>query len=276
MRWGGRRRRSQTYRGPPRARRDGRGRRRARRSPIEATIDTIAGAHALMARGRVRMAQGRTADAIADLRRVGERRPSRTRTSSRGARRSRWRSLPRSRTGGRARGRRARASNWFAQPRAIGVALRACGLLAGGEDGIATLATQSSSSGARRRGSSSPGRCSTSAPLSAAPASGAPRASRSARRSTSLSNAERVARSADRRRARGHRGPAPPGPLIGAGSAHAGRAARRGACRERARGTYLLIRLIRITSAHWTGLSAASGAEPHRACAPTPRTVRGR
>ena len=38
------------------------------RAPIEEAIDTAAAVHALMARGRVRLAQGRTAEAIADLR----------------------------------------------------------------------------------------------------------------------------------------------------------------------------------------------------------------
>ena len=41
-------------------------------APLEEAIDTTAAVHALMARGRVRMAQGRTAEAIADLRTVGE------------------------------------------------------------------------------------------------------------------------------------------------------------------------------------------------------------
>ena len=42
----------------------------------------------------------------------------------------------------------------------------------------------------------------------------------------------------------------------------------------RPRGTYVRIRPPPVTS-HWTGLSAASGAEPRRACPPTPRAVRG-
>ena len=42
------------------------------RAPIDAAIDTIAAPHALLARGRLRLAQGRAVDAIADLRAVGE------------------------------------------------------------------------------------------------------------------------------------------------------------------------------------------------------------
>ena len=42
------------------------------RAPIDAAIDTIAAPHALLARGRLRLAQGRAVDAIADLRAAGE------------------------------------------------------------------------------------------------------------------------------------------------------------------------------------------------------------
>ena len=110
------------------------------RAPIEAAIDTTAAVHALMARGRVRLAQGRMAEAIADLRGVGEAAPVDNPNLLP------WRSTlalalaasdpEQARVLADAELERAR---WFSQPRGVGVALRACGVLAGGEDGIAML-----------------------------------------------------------------------------------------------------------------------------------------
>jgi len=113
---------------------------RLAQAPIEAAVDTSATAHALMARGRVRMAQGRTDDAIADLRRSSEV------ANVDNPNLLPWRStlslalaaadLDQART---LAGEELERARWFSQPRAVGVALRVCGVLAGGEDGIAML-----------------------------------------------------------------------------------------------------------------------------------------
>ena len=109
-------------------------------APIDRAIDTIAAVHALMARARVRLAQDRTAEAIAILRRVGEvaiiDNPNFLP----------WRSTlalalaeddpEQAHTLADEELGRAR---WFSQPRGVGVALRVCGLLEGGEHGIAML-----------------------------------------------------------------------------------------------------------------------------------------
>ncbi len=109
-------------------------------APIDEAIDTTAAVHALMARGRVRMAQGRTAEAIADLRTVGEA------ATVDNPNLLPWRSTlalalaagdpEQARTLAREELERAR---WFSQPRGVGVALRVCGVLAGGEEGVEML-----------------------------------------------------------------------------------------------------------------------------------------
>ncbi|HEV3388040.1 MAG TPA: AAA family ATPase [Solirubrobacteraceae bacterium] len=109
-------------------------------APIEEAIDTIAALHALMARAQVRLVLGRTAEAILDLRRVGEA------SMLDNPNNLPWRSTLALAIGAReptearvlAHAELDRA-NHLAQPRAIGVALRACGVLAGGDDGIAIL-----------------------------------------------------------------------------------------------------------------------------------------
>jgi DNA-binding CsgD family transcriptional regulator len=109
-------------------------------APIEAAIDTTAAVHALLARGRVRLAQGRTAEAIADLRGVAEA------ATVDNPNLFPWRStLALALAAGdpaqarRLAGEEVELARWFSQPRGVGVALRVCGVLAGGEDGIAML-----------------------------------------------------------------------------------------------------------------------------------------
>jgi len=109
-------------------------------APIDEALDTVAAVHALMARARVSLVLGRTAEAIIDLRRVGEA------SILDNPNNLPWRSTLALAIGARDPAE-ARAlahaeldrANHFAQPRAVGVALRACGVLAGGEDGIAIL-----------------------------------------------------------------------------------------------------------------------------------------
>jgi DNA-binding CsgD family transcriptional regulator len=109
-------------------------------APIEEAIDTVAAVHAVMARARVSLVLGRTAEAIIDLRRVGEA------SILDNPNNLPWRSTLALAIGARepaearilAQAELDRA-NHFAQPRAVGVALRAHGLLAGGDDGIALL-----------------------------------------------------------------------------------------------------------------------------------------
>jgi DNA-binding CsgD family transcriptional regulator len=110
------------------------------RAPIEAAIDTTAAVHALLARGRVRLAQGRTSESIADLRSVGEA-PIVDNPNV-----FPWRStLALALTAGDPEQARSLAdeelerARWFAQPRGVGVAFRVCGVLAGGEEGVAML-----------------------------------------------------------------------------------------------------------------------------------------
>ncbi len=109
-------------------------------APIDEAIDTTAAVHALIARGRVRMAQGRTAEAIADLRTVGEV------ATVDNPNLLPWRStLAVALAAGDPEGARTLAreeldrARWFSQPRGVGVALRVCALLAGGEEGIDML-----------------------------------------------------------------------------------------------------------------------------------------
>ena len=109
-------------------------------APIEVAIDTSAAAHALMARGRLRLAQGRTDEAIADLRRAGE-----VATVDNPNLLS-WRSmLALALAAGDPEqahalaGEELERARWFSQPRGIGVALRVCGLLSAGEDGVGML-----------------------------------------------------------------------------------------------------------------------------------------
>ena len=109
-------------------------------APIEAAINSAAAVHALMARGRVRLAQGRTADAIADLRAVGEI------LTADNPNILPWRStLAVALSAGdpeqarKLAGEELERARWFSQPRGVGVALRACAVLAGGQDGVAML-----------------------------------------------------------------------------------------------------------------------------------------
>jgi DNA-binding CsgD family transcriptional regulator len=109
-------------------------------APVDAVIHTTAGASALLARGRLRLAQGRTVEALADLRAAGEIAivdnpnyvPWRSTLAVALAAEDpeQARSLAEEEL---ALARR------FSQPRGIGVALRACGVLEGGEDGLALL-----------------------------------------------------------------------------------------------------------------------------------------
>ncbi len=110
------------------------------RAPIDRVLETSAGAHALLARGRIRLAQARTAEAIEDLDAAGERaiidNPSFLP----------WRSVLALALAAsdpeRARAladEELRLARWFSQPRGLGVALRACGRLDGGSPGIALL-----------------------------------------------------------------------------------------------------------------------------------------
>ncbi len=109
-------------------------------APIEEALDTVAALHALMARAGVRLALGRTAEAMVDLRRVEEA------TILDNPNNLAWRSMLALAIGARdpaeahalAHAELERA-NHFGQPRAIGVALHACGVLAGGEYGIVIL-----------------------------------------------------------------------------------------------------------------------------------------
>ena len=110
------------------------------RAPIEMAINTTAAVHALVARGRVRVAQGRTTEAIADLRAAGEV------ATVDNPNFVPWRStLALALAAGDPEQARTLAGDelerarWFSQPRGVGVALRVCGVLAGGEDGIAML-----------------------------------------------------------------------------------------------------------------------------------------
>lgn len=109
-------------------------------APIDEAIDTTAAVHALMARARVRLAQGRPLEAVADLRSVGQAAildnpnylPWRSSLALvlAAADPAQARAL--------AEAELARAS-WLAQPRGVGIALRACGIVAGGDDGIGLL-----------------------------------------------------------------------------------------------------------------------------------------
>jgi len=109
-------------------------------APIDDAIDTTAAVHALMARGRVRLAQGRTEEGVADLRGVGEA------TVLDNPNHLPWRSSVALALAA-ADPAQAKAlaeaeleqANWLAQPRGVGVALRAYGVVVGGEDGIAIL-----------------------------------------------------------------------------------------------------------------------------------------
>ena len=109
-------------------------------APIDAVIHTTAGASVLLARGRLHLAQGRTVEAIADLRAVGD--VSIVDNPSYVA----WRSTlalalaPEDPEQARALAYEELAlARRLAQPRGIGVALRACGMLEGGEEGVALL-----------------------------------------------------------------------------------------------------------------------------------------
>jgi DNA-binding CsgD family transcriptional regulator len=107
---------------------------------IESALGSAATLHAMLARGRLRLAQGRRSDAIADLRATGDsvivNNPSYVP----------WRSVlalglahdDPEQARSLAEGELERARE-LGQPRGIGVALRARGLLSGGEDGIALL-----------------------------------------------------------------------------------------------------------------------------------------
>jgi len=109
-------------------------------APIEEALDTTAAVHALMARGRVRLAQGRTAEAIADLRGVSDAaivdNPNHLPWRSAVALALAAGDPEEARSLAREELERAR---WFSQPRGVGVALRTSGVLAGGEGGIAML-----------------------------------------------------------------------------------------------------------------------------------------
>ncbi len=109
-------------------------------APIEAAIGTTAGPAALLARGRLRLAQGRTVEALADLRAVGE--VSIVDNPNYVA----WRSTlavalaPEDPEQAQALAYEELAlARRLAQPRGIGVALRVCGMLEGGEKGVALL-----------------------------------------------------------------------------------------------------------------------------------------
>ena len=109
-------------------------------APIDEVIDTTAGAPALLARGRLRLAQGRMVEALADLRAVGE--ASIVDNPNYVA----WRSTlavalaPHDPEQARSLADEELAvARRLSQPRGIGVALRACGVLEGGEEGIALL-----------------------------------------------------------------------------------------------------------------------------------------
>lgn len=110
-------------------------------APVDRMIDTGAGVAALRARGAVRLAQGRTEEAVSDLRTAGER------VIVDNPNQGSWRSLLALAlaTGDPEQAREVVAeelelAHRFAQPRAIGVALRVRGLLEGGEEGITLLA----------------------------------------------------------------------------------------------------------------------------------------
>jgi DNA-binding CsgD family transcriptional regulator len=109
-------------------------------APIEEAIDTTAAVHALLARGRVRLAQGRTDEAVADLRRAA------TVATMDNPNWLPWRSTlalalsARDLETARAlAGEELERARWFSQPRGVGVALRVCGVLASGDDGLDML-----------------------------------------------------------------------------------------------------------------------------------------
>jgi DNA-binding CsgD family transcriptional regulator len=109
-------------------------------APIDRVLDTTPGSHVLLARGRVRLAQGRTGEAIADLRAAGEHAivdnpsflPWRSALALAlfAAEPDRARSVANEELA---------LARWFAQPRGVGVALRMCWRLEGGKRGIAVL-----------------------------------------------------------------------------------------------------------------------------------------
>ncbi len=109
-------------------------------APIEQAIDTIPAVHALLARGRVRLAQGRIDEAVADLRWAA------TVATMDNPNWLPWRSTlalalaARDLETARAlAGDELERARWFSQPRGVGVALRVCGVLASGEDGLDML-----------------------------------------------------------------------------------------------------------------------------------------
>jgi ATP/maltotriose-dependent transcriptional regulator MalT len=110
------------------------------RSRIEDALGSAATLHALLARGRLRLAQGRRAEAIDDLRTTGEsvivNNPSYVPWRSALAAAIAHDDPEQARL--LAEGELGRARE-LGQPRGIGVALRTCGSLAGGDDGIALL-----------------------------------------------------------------------------------------------------------------------------------------
>jgi ATP/maltotriose-dependent transcriptional regulator MalT len=110
-------------------------------SRIESTMGSAATLHALLARGRLRLAQGRRQEAISDLRSTGEsvivNNPSYVPWRSELALALAHEDPDQARELAQGELQRARE---LGQPRGIGVALRACGLLAGTEAGIAMLA----------------------------------------------------------------------------------------------------------------------------------------
>lgn len=107
---------------------------------IESALGSAATLHALLARGRLHLAQGRRAEAIADLRATGEsvivNNPSYIPWRSELALALAHEDPEQARA--LADGELARAQE-LGQPRGIGVALRACGMLEGGDAGIALL-----------------------------------------------------------------------------------------------------------------------------------------
>jgi DNA-binding CsgD family transcriptional regulator len=107
---------------------------------IESALGSAATLHALLARGRLHLAQGRRAEAIADLRATGAgvivNNPSYVPWRSELAIALAHEDPEQARE--LADGELARARE-LRQPRGIGVALRACGILQGGESGIALL-----------------------------------------------------------------------------------------------------------------------------------------